>query len=122
MRAVQHSVCPHDSSFSQSELLRRRQGRPSVFLNPADAEVRGIRDGDGVVVRSARGTAEFTAALTEDTRPGVAVVEGIRWSKHQPGRRGVNALTDDRTADLGGGSALHSNLVRVERFEAARQG
>jgi anaerobic selenocysteine-containing dehydrogenase len=105
-----------NSSFSQSEMLRRRQKGPSVLLNPADAAARGIRDGDPVVVQSARGEARFVATLTEDTRAGVAVVEGIWWSKHQAGGRGVNALTDDRTADMGGGPALHSNLVQVTRL------
>jgi len=105
-----------NSSFSQSELLRRRQRGPAVLLHPADAAARGIQSGDAVLVRSARGQARFTAELTDDTREGVAVVEGIWWSKHQPGGRGVNALTDDRTADMGGGPALHSNLVQVERF------
>jgi len=105
-----------NSSFSQSDLLRRRQKGPSVFLNPADAAARGIRDGEPVFVRSARGGARFSALVTEDTRPGVAVVEGIWWSKHQPGGRGVNAITDDRVADLGGGPALHSNLVEVSKL------
>jgi anaerobic selenocysteine-containing dehydrogenase len=105
-----------NSSFSQSELLRRRQRGAAVLLHPADGAARGIRSGDAVVVRSARGEARFTAELTADTREGVAVVEGIWWSKHQPGGRGVNALTDDRTADMGGGPALHSNLVQVERL------
>jgi hypothetical protein len=27
----------------------------------------------------------------------------------------VNFITDDRTADMGGGPALHSNLVEVTR-------
>jgi len=105
-----------NSSFSQSDRLRRRQKQPSVLLHPADAAARGIRDGDLVAVSSARGQARFVATLTEDTRAGVAVVEGIWWSKHQAGRRGVNALTDDRTADMGGGPALHSNLVQVARL------
>jgi anaerobic selenocysteine-containing dehydrogenase len=105
-----------NSSFSQSERMRRRQRGPAVLLNPADAAARGVRGGDAVLVRSARGEARFTAELTEDTRAGVVVVEGIWWSKHQPGGRGVNALTDDRTTDMGGGPALHSNLVQVERL------
>lgn len=105
-----------NSSFSQSELLRRRQRGPAVLLHPADGAARGIQSGDAVLVRSARGEVRFTAELTDDTREGVAVVEGIWWSKHQPGGRGVNALTDDRTADMGGGPALHSNLVQVERL------
>lgn len=105
-----------NSSFSESERARRRQRGPAVLLHPDDAGARSIRDGDAVVVRSARGQARFTAELTEDTRAGVAVVEGIWWSKHQPGDRGVNALTDDRTTDMGGGPALHSNLVQIERL------
>ena len=105
-----------NSSFSQSERMRRRQRGPAVLLHPADAAARAIRGGDAVVVRSARGQARFTAEVTEDTRPGVAVVEGIWWSKHQAGGRGVNALTDDRITDMGGGPALHSNLVQVERL------
>ena len=96
----------YNSSFSQSERMRRRQRGPAVLLNPADAAAHGIRGGGPVLVRSARGEARFTAELAEDTRAGVVVVEGIWWSKHQPGGRGVNALTD----------ALHSNLVQVERL------
>jgi anaerobic selenocysteine-containing dehydrogenase len=105
-----------NSSFSQSEMLRRRQRGPSVFLHPEDARPRGIQEGDSVEVRSARGAARFTATVTDDTRPGVAVIEGIWWSKHQAGARGVNAITDDREADVGGGPALHSNLVQVARL------
>jgi len=105
-----------NSSFSQSDLLRRRQKGPSVFLSPIDARARGIEDGEAVYVGSARGGARFAALITEDTRPGVAVIEGIWWAKHQAGGRGVNAITDDRLADLGGGPALHSNLVEVRKL------
>jgi anaerobic selenocysteine-containing dehydrogenase len=105
-----------NSSFSQSDMLRRRQRGPSVFLHPVDARSRGIADGDAVMVRSARGEARFAATITEDTRPGLAVIEGIWWSKHQAGARGVNVITDDRVADIGGGPALHSNLVEVARL------
>jgi anaerobic selenocysteine-containing dehydrogenase len=105
-----------NSSFSQSDKLRRRQRGASVFLHPEDARPRGISDGDAVMVRSARGEARFTATLTDDTRPGLAVIEGIWWSKHQAGGRGVNVITDDRLADMGGGPALHSNLVQVVRL------
>jgi anaerobic selenocysteine-containing dehydrogenase len=107
-----------NSSFSESELLRRRQGGPSVFLHPEDAARRGIADGAATTVRSARGEARFRAVVTEDTRPGVAVIEGVWWAKHQAGGRGVNAITDDREADLGGGAVFHSNMVEVTRDDA----
>jgi anaerobic selenocysteine-containing dehydrogenase len=104
-----------NSSFSQSERLRRRQQAPAVLIHPEDAAARGVAPGEAVVVRSARGEAEFSASVTDDVRPGLVVIEGIWWSKHQRGGRGVNALTDDRPADLGGGPAFHSNLVEVMR-------
>jgi anaerobic selenocysteine-containing dehydrogenase len=104
-----------NSSFSQSELLRRRQGTPAVMLAPSDAAARGIRDGDRVLVESPRGAAEFTARVTDATRAGVAVIEGLWWHRFHPGGHGVNYLTDDRTTDMGGGPALHSNLVEITR-------
>jgi hypothetical protein len=48
----------------------------------------------------------------------VAVIEGVWWAKHQAGGRGVNAITDDREADLGGGAVFHSNMVEVTRDDA----
>jgi anaerobic selenocysteine-containing dehydrogenase len=104
-----------NSSFSQSERLRRRQGTPTVMLAPEDAAQRGIEDGAAVRVESPRGAARFTAQITDATRPGVAVIEGIWWHRFHPGGLGVNVLTDDRVADMGGGPAFHSNLVEVTR-------
>jgi anaerobic selenocysteine-containing dehydrogenase len=104
-----------NSSFSQSDRLRRRQGTPTVMISGEDAAARGVADGDPVRVESARGAARFTAWITDATRPGVVVVEGIWWHRFHPGGRGVNVLTDDRVADMGGGPAFHSNLVQVTR-------
>jgi anaerobic selenocysteine-containing dehydrogenase len=107
-----------NSSFSQSELLRRRQATPTVMLAPADATARDIVDGDLVRVESARGSARFTAHVTDATREGVAVIEGIWWHRFHPAAHGVNYLTSDRTADMGGGPAFHSNLVEVTRLDS----
>lgn len=104
-----------NSSFSQSERLRRRQGTPTVMLAPADAAARGIADGDPVRVFNDRGSARFTARVTDRTRPGVAVIEGLWWHRFHPGGRNVNVLTADALTDLGAGPAFHSNLVEVER-------
>ncbi len=104
-----------NSSFSQSARLRARQGTPTVLLSPRDAAARGIAGGDRVRVQNDRGSAVFTAQVSDDTRAGVAVIEGVWWHRFQPGGRGVNVLTSDRVTDMGGGPALHSNLVEVER-------
>src|SRR5881628_1048547 len=104
-----------NSSFSQSELLRRRQGSATAMLAAADAAARGIGDGDSIRVESPRGAARFTARITDATRPGVVVIEGIWWHRFSPDGLGVNVLTSDRVADLGGGPAFHSNLVQVSK-------
>jgi anaerobic selenocysteine-containing dehydrogenase len=104
-----------NSSFSQSALLRSRQKEATVLISPPDAAARGIATGDLARVYNDRGTALFRAEITDDTRPGVVVIEGIWWHRFQAGGRGINVLTSDRVADLGGGPALHSNLVGLER-------
>jgi anaerobic selenocysteine-containing dehydrogenase len=104
-----------NSSFSQSERLRRRQGTAAVFMTAGDAARRGIGDGDRVRVFNDRGAAYFRASITDATRDGVVVAEGLWWHRFQDGGRSVNVLTSDRTADLGGGPAFHSNLVDVVR-------
>jgi anaerobic selenocysteine-containing dehydrogenase len=105
-----------NSSFSQSERLRQRQQPAAVLVAPPDAARRAIVDGDEIRVFNERGEARFRARVTDDTRPGVVVIEGLWWHRFQPGGRNVNALTSDRLADMGGGPALHSNLVEIERM------
>jgi anaerobic selenocysteine-containing dehydrogenase len=104
-----------NSSFSQSDLLRRRQQAPTLLMSGEDAAARGIGEGDEVRVVGARGAARFRARVSSDTRPGVVVAEGLWWHRFQDGGWNVNALTSDREADMGGGPALHSNLVEVEK-------
>ena len=110
-----------NSSFSQSALLRTRQAGAAVFLHPEDAAVRGIVPGELVAVWNDRGRALFTAVLTDDTPPGQVVIEGIWWHKFMPGGRGVNVLTSDKVADLGGGPAFHSTMVEVERAPSSAE-
>src|SRR5436309_12993845 len=57
-----------NSSFSQSELLRRRQGSATAMLAAADAAARGIRDGDSTRGDGARGGARLTARSTSRSR------------------------------------------------------
>jgi anaerobic selenocysteine-containing dehydrogenase len=106
-----------NSSFGQSALLRTRQGGPVVLLHPDDAAARAIGEGDLVEVLNDRGRALFTAVPSEDTQPGQVVIEGIWWHKFMPGGRGVNVLTSDGLADMGGGPAFHSTMVDVALAE-----
>ena len=109
------------TSFGQQEKARRREGgEPRVLVHPADAGAADIADGDVVELSNELGRLEIVARVTEDTRPGVLVAEGIWWPGHGRGAHGINVLASARLTDLGGGSTFHDNRVALRRLEANR--
>ncbi len=86
------------------------------MMSAADDAERGASPtATGRACSTTAGCALFSVQVTDATRPGVVVVEGIWWHRFHPGGRNVNVLTSDRVADMGGGPAFHSNLVEVAR-------
>jgi anaerobic selenocysteine-containing dehydrogenase len=107
-----------NTSFGCVDRMRHGEGKPRVKIHPADAAARGIAADTLVRVFNRRGACLLFAEVTEDVSPGLLVAEGIWWSKHHPGGRGVNQLASQRVTDLGGCSTLHENLVDVETAHA----
>jgi anaerobic selenocysteine-containing dehydrogenase len=102
-----------NSMFANAPEQRRRAGEPAVALHPDDAARRGLRDGDRVVVGNERGS--FAARLTvgDAARRGVAATTKGHWPKLLAGGTNVNAATEERDADLGGGAVFHDCAVWV---------
>ncbi|GAA0406186.1 molybdopterin oxidoreductase family protein [Microbispora corallina] len=94
------------------ELLRRSKG-PRVLVNPADAESRGLTDGQPVRVFNANG--EFTAdvEISDRVAPGVVAAPKGHWPKLSAGGANPNAVVDERDADMGRGAVYHDNFVDV---------
>ena len=86
-----------------------------LHLHRTDAEPRGIHPGDRVRAFNDRGSLLLTAEVDGVVPPGVVRAPSVRWAKHAPDGRNANALTSDRLTDIGGGPALYSCLVQVER-------
>ena len=86
-----------------------------LLLNRADAEPRGIVNGDRVRMFNARGSCTLVAEVDGEVRPGVVCAPSVRWNKLSPDGCGINALTSDRLTDLGGGATFYSCLVEVEK-------
>jgi len=105
-----------NSTFGAVAEQRRQMGRPAVKIHPADARSRNIAHGDAVRIFNQRGECRYDAEVTDDTRPGVVVAEGLWWAKHTPGGRSINTLISNRLTDLGGGSTFQCNLVEVARL------
>jgi anaerobic selenocysteine-containing dehydrogenase len=106
-----------NSSFREREDLRKTEKAMFLQMNPADAEIKGIKEGDSVIVFNQLGEVSFSLRVTPKVHSGVVVAEGIWWLEHCPGLRSVNALTSQRLTDQGGGSTFYDNTVdvRIER-------
>jgi len=63
-------------------MLETHRGRPHVLLNPADAAVRGIHDGQDVRVRNDLGETIVPAKLSEAVRPGQVIIYN-GWESYQ---------------------------------------
>lgn len=113
--AAHHFV---STSMANQPGLLAKEGAPFLEINPADAEPRGIVDGEDVIVSNDRGWCTLRAVVTEDAMLGVVISPKGRWQALSPDRRNVNWLTSDAIADLAGQSTFHSNLVHVRPAEA----
>jgi anaerobic selenocysteine-containing dehydrogenase len=92
-----------------------RQGAPTILLHPADAEARGLRDGDGARVHNDRGEFRATVSVSDRVRPGLAASTKGFWPKRVRGGSNANATVAERDSDMGGGAVFHDNRVEVTR-------
>ncbi|WP_255168044.1 formate dehydrogenase subunit alpha [Natrononativus amylolyticus] len=74
---------------TRSPTLVRRTPENFVDVHPADAEARGIEDGDYVTLRSRRGEIVLEANVTE------AIKEGVVWTTPHFSDARANTLTND---------------------------
>ena len=102
-----------NSSFANLVRFRDLEGEPHLDMHPADAQARGIADGDKVRVFNDRGSYTLRARVNGKARPGVVVAPSVWWKKHSPDGRNANNLTSQRTADLGGGATYYDCRVQV---------
>jgi anaerobic selenocysteine-containing dehydrogenase len=102
-----------NSSFREREDLRKKEKAMFLQMNPADAEAKGLKEGQRVIAFNQLGEVPFILRITPNVPSGVVVAEGVWWLKHCPGLRSVNALTSQRLTDQGQGSTFYDNTVDV---------
>ena len=102
-------------------------GREAIWLNPRDADTRGIAEGDVVRAFNDRGQCLVGAHVTETIMSGVVLIQTGAW--YDPVERGKvgsldrhgnpNVLTLDKgSSRLGQGSSAQTALVEVEKWVA----
>lgn len=91
------------------------QGPEIVEINPADAEARGLADGDMVIVHNARGRVSFRLSVTDATKPGVLYSPKGTWRVSSDTGLTANALipSDVRT-DIEDGACYNETFVEIE--------
>ncbi len=112
-----HSI--HDQNQWMEEL-----DPPALWINPKDAAVRGIEEGDMIEVYNDRGTVRIPAFVTERIiRGAVALSQGGWYTPDKDGtdvRGSINVLTYTyKPSPVAKGNPQHTNLVEVRRYEPA---
>ncbi|HDR9255878.1 TPA: molybdopterin oxidoreductase family protein [Burkholderia vietnamiensis] len=105
-----------NSTFVNVESLRSTEGEPHLDIHPADAESRGIGDGDMVRIFNDRGSMQAVARVTDRARAGLVVGLSIWWKKLSADGRNANEVTSQALTDLGNSATFYDCLVEVERI------
>ena len=104
------------------------QGREPAWINPKDAEARGIGDGEVIKLFNERGSCLAGAVVTAQVMPGVVQLATGAWFSPAESPAGddrpfcvhgnPNVLTRDvGTSKLAQGCAAQTCLVEMEKFE-----
>ena len=101
-----------NSSYVNLARQRRGMDRPTLEMNAADAEERGLSDGDRVAIRNERGEVTAWVRVRVSIRPGVVSLTGKWWSHPAETGAVANFLTPSSWAP-GGQPAYNDTFVDV---------
>lgn len=104
-----------NSSHANVDHLREKEGPPVLDMHEADAQARGITDGDEVRAFNQNGQVLLTVRIREKVRQGVVCMPQGFWPSLIKGGSSANALTNDGLTDMGDGAALQEARVQVVR-------
>ncbi len=106
------------STYGNVELLKAAAPQ-ELWMNPKDAQARGISSGDKVKVFNDQGELKIAVKVTPRIFPGVvAMGEGAWYSPDKKGQDqngSINVLTTQRPSPLAKGNPSHTNLVEVSK-------
>ena len=100
-----------NSSYANIENKLKGQGEQFVLINPADAENRGVTEGQKVKVFNDRGSFEAAAKVTTDVNKGIVVTTLGYWRQMNNGV--VNSVSSNAFGDMGNSPTSHDCLVEV---------
>ena len=102
------------SQFGNLDWVREVERPHRLDMHPADAQARGLAEGDEAVVWNDRGRIGLEVRLDEGLRPGVVHVLEGRCHQGDPD---INQLTDAGVTDINHGATFYECLVEVARAD-----
>jgi len=103
----------HDKMNSQFSDISIFKEEPFIWINPNDAEKRGIKDSEKIEIFNERGSLILQAILTKKVPPGIVHTYFGWWDGVHMAN--LNQLTGEYISDIGYGTAFHSCLVEVQK-------
>jgi molybdopterin guanine dinucleotide-containing S/N-oxide reductase-like protein len=111
-----------NSSFANLPSVREMEPWiGDLEMHPADAESRGVRNGDCIRAFNRRGEIVLRARVDGAVRPGV-VAARLDWARFSAGGGNINALTSEKLTDMGNAATFYSVCVEVELFQPRLSG
>ena len=102
-----------NTSFTETESSRKKEGRPTVLIHPEDAGPLTIDDGAPVRMGNRRGALHLHARHFAHLCRGTVVVEGLWPNGHFEEGIGINLLVGADPVPPAGGVAFHDTAVWV---------
>lgn len=124
LQAMGHHYMPRVHSTHANNRWTMDAFPQRVFLNPEDAEKRGIKDGEEVLIKNDRGSMLIPCRITKKIMPGVVDIPQGAW--YQPDEKmvdrggNVNILTSEKWTPLAKGNAQHTIMVEIEKIKKKR--
>ncbi len=93
-----------NSTFNETPTSIAKEGRPELFVHPADMAELGLQDGQKVVIGNELGEVRLHAKEFDGVQRGVVIAESIWPNRMFEDSRGINTLVcADVPAPVGGG-------------------
>ena len=105
-----------NSTRANHDKHTKKEGKPYLDINEADAKIRNIAEGDELKIFNQRGEVYVTARIKNKVQKGVVCMPQGFWSSLMKGGSSANALTHDLLTDMGGSAALQEARVEVTKI------
>ena len=107
-----------NGSYANDYGIKRKLGRPTVTINPKDAERLNLEEGAHVSLTNETGSINMYLCISDIVAQGVAMSVKGRWTRLKDGelnQANVNFLNSGVKSDMGSSNAVHSVEVTISR-------